>query len=247
MKKIYLILGASSDLGKGLIKSIIEENQGQDITVIAHYNSNSASLDEICNNHINIDIRPLQADLSDMESVLSFIEIMDTWNIIPTHIINLCANEFNYTRLPEWSYDIVSKDMNIQVFAFAEILKKYIPYMIRKNYGKIVVMLTAYTIGTPPKNMSGYITVKYALLGLIKSVASDYGDKGININGISPGMINTKFNDSVGRKIKEITAASNPKHRNLNVSDVIPTIMFLLSDDTEFISGTNINLSGRTD
>ena len=60
-------------------------------------------------------------------------------------------------------------------------------------------------------------------------------------------MINTKFNDSVGRKIKEITAASNPKHRNLNISDVIPTIMFLLSDDTEFISGTNINLSGRTD
>jgi 3-oxoacyl-[acyl-carrier protein] reductase len=81
----------------------------------------------------------------------------------------------------------------------------------------------------------------------MKSVASDYGDQGININGVSPGMINTRFLDGVGRKIKEFTAASNPKHRNLEVEDVVPTICLLLSDNMEFINGSNINLSGHSE
>lgn len=247
MKKIYLILGASSDLGKGLIKSIIAENQGQDITIIAHYNSNLQALENICKEYDDIDIRIVQADLTCVAEVNRLIGIVDSWGIIPTHIISLCANNFRYNRLSAWDYDTVLKDMNIQVFSFAEIVKKYIPYMVKSGYGKIIVMLTEATIGAPPKNMSEYTTVKYALLGLIKSIAMDYGDKGININGISPSMINTNFIGGIGRKVREFVAESNPKHRNLEVSDVVPTIMFLLSEQAEFVSGTNINLSGKVD
>lgn len=247
MKKIYLILGASSDLGIGLIKRIIEENQRNDIVIVAHYNSNSQVLNKICEEYGDIDIRLVQADLSCMAETNRLIDVVDSWNLVPTHIISLCANSFRYNRLLEWDYDIVLKDMNIQVFSFAEIVKKYIRHMAQLGYGKIIAMLTEATIDAPPKNMSEYATVKYALLGLIKSIARDYEDKGVNINGISPSMINTNFVSGVGRKVREFAAESNPKHRNLEVSDVVPTIMFLMSDETEFISGTNINLSGRVD
>lgn len=243
MKKIYLILGASSDLGKSLISELIDK----DNIVIAHYHRNQAIIQEIKKLNPDGDIREIKADLSDMTAVKEMIDVIDAWQLSPTHIVNLCANTFRHTRMSQWKYDIVDRDMKIQVFAFAEVMKKYLPIMAKNNYGKIVVMLTAYTIGTPPKNMAGYCTVKYALLGLMKSIASDYGDQGININGVSPGMINTKFIDGIGRKIKEFTAESNPRHRNLEVEDVVPTIKMLLSDSTEFMNGTNINLSGRTD
>lgn len=60
-------------------------------------------------------------------------------------------------------------------------------------------------------------------------------------------MIETKFIKNIGRKVKEFTAEKNPRHRNLQVSDVVPAIMFLLSDESQFMNGTNINLSGIPD
>ena len=247
MKKTYLILGASSDIGLELIHQLIAKEDEKDTIIIAHYNSNGEQLIMLRDEDPKRRIRLLQADMSCAEQVQDLIDKINMWELEVTHIVNLCANTFVHTRLKFWDSDIVNKDMRIQVYSFAEILRAFVPQMGKRGYGKIVAMLTAYTIGTPPKNMSGYVTVKYALLGLIKSVASDYGDKGVNINGISPGMINTKFVDGIGRKIKEMSAEGNPKHRNLETKDVVPMILFLLSEQAEFISGTNINMSGETD
>jgi 3-oxoacyl-[acyl-carrier protein] reductase len=105
-------------------------------------------------------------------------------------------------------------------------------------------MLSSCTIGTPPKYLSNYTLVKYSLLGLMKSAAVEYGDKGININGISPGMIETKFLDRIGRKIREIAAEENPKHRNLKPEDLFSAIDYLFSDGSIFENGINLNLSG---
>lgn len=244
MKKVYLVLGASSDLGQTLIRKLITTENSNCVTIIAHYNRNQAELESIRNENVSADIRLVQADLSQLNETQRMIHEIRDMNLEPTHIVNLTANSFQHTRFSEWNHSVVETDMAIQVYSFAEVLKAFIPNMAQKKYGKIVVMLTAYTIGAPPKNMSGYVTVKYALLGLMKSIASDYGDLGININGISPGMINTKFIAGIGRKIKEFTAQGNPKHRNLETEDVIPAICLLLSDEAEFISGSNLNLSG---
>lgn len=247
MEKKYLILGASSDLGCELIRELVNSEDIEKISIIAHYFSEHNGIDNVIKDYPKLKIYLVQADLSDMQQVKGMINFIQKMEFEPTHIVNLCAGKFQHTRLTEWDERVVDRDMKIQVYAFAEILKSFIPAMVQKKYGKIVVMLTAYTIGVPPKNMSGYVTVKYALLGLMKSMASDYGDKGININGISPGMINTKFIDGIGRKIKEVTAANNPKHRNLETTDVIPAICYLLSDRSEFVSGTNLNLSGKSE
>jgi 3-oxoacyl-[acyl-carrier protein] reductase len=247
MSKVFLIIGASSDIGIALIQKLIEVENRQDIIIIAHYNKSKDDLEKIKEQYKDSNIYLIQADLSILQQTKAMISSIQNLNIEPTHIINLSASNFKYTRISEWDSELIQKDMNIQVYSFAEIVKAFIPSMVKKHYGKIVVMLTAYTIGIPPQNMSGYVTVKYALLGLMKSIDSDFGNQGININGISPAMINTKFVEGIGRKIKEITAQKNPKHRNLEVRDVIPTIYMLLSDEAEFISGANINLSGCTD
>lgn len=68
-----------------------------------------------------------------------------------------------------------------------------IPNMAKKKYGRIVFMLTSCTINNPPKYQSSYVTVKYALLGLMKALAVEYADRGITVNGVSPDMMETKF------------------------------------------------------
>ena len=242
MSNKYLILGATSDLGRDLINKIIEKENSGNATIIAHYNSSSGNLDHVVENR-KVSVVKYKADMSNLKEVRKMIEWIKNENLIPNHIVSFCAMPFCYKRMSEWDSDCVNKDMTIQVYSFAEILSAFLPEMAKNRYGKIVTLLTACTIGIPPKNMSGYVTVKYALLALVKSVANDYGDQGININGISPGMIETKFLKNIGRKVKEISAESNPRHRNLIVTDVTPTIMMLLSNDADFINGANINLS----
>lgn len=246
MEKVYLILGASSDLGCALINTIIREDTSY-YRVIAHYNSTDEHIKSIIKGDLEDRVDTIQCDLSDIKSTKRFVEQINSMKVHPTHIINFSASAYRFNRLGEMDIQRLNTDMTIQVYSFAIICQAFIPHLAEEKYGRIVAILSATTKGIPPKNTTEYTTVKYALLGLIKSLAADYGDCGININAVSPGMIETKFIKNIGRKIKEFTAEKNPQHRILSVNDVIPTIMLLLSDDCHFMNGTNINLSGIPD
>jgi len=247
MEKVYLILGASSDLGIELIKNIIKSEGAEKIRMIAHYFSSGAEIQNIKDNNPDFRIDMLNANLGDLEDTRKFIEQLKALECRPDYIVNFCAYAYRFNRLSELDVKRMNFDMTIQVYSFALICQAFLPVMAESGFGKIVVMLSAATINIPPKNTTEYTTVKYALLGLIKSIAADYGEYGININAVSPGMIETKFIKNIGRKVKEFTAEKNPRHRNLQVSDVVPAIMFLISNESQFMNGTNINLSGIPD
>lgn len=243
MRKVYLILGASSDLGCGLLRSLLTEDSVENV-YIAHYFSDDSGIQAIQSEFPNARIMRCQADLSDLKQTEALINEIRNRDYSPNHIISFSANAYRFNRLNELDNYRLDKDMAIQVYSFSLVCKAFIPGMAESHYGKIVAMLSSATIGMPPKNTTEYTTVKYALLGMIRGLAADYGSEGLNINGVSPGMIETKFIKGIGRKIKEFTGAGNPRHRNLMVDDVIPTIRLLLSDDSQFMNGVNINLSG---
>ena len=72
----------------------------------------------------------------------------------------------------------------------------------------------------------------------------DYVDKGITINSVSPSMTQTKFISDIPRLISENTATQHPLKRLADTVDVLPMIQFLLSDETRYITGQNILISG---
>lgn len=247
MKKKYLILGASSDLGIGLMKSLAQTEELENIYILAHFHSSNKEILNVFEEYPELKGCCKKADMSDLQDVQRFISELKIDNFMPTYIVNFCANAYHFNRFSEWDFKRIEQDMMIQVFSFAEIVKAFIANMEVEQYGKIVVMLSSATKGIPPANTTEYATVKYALWGLVKSLAAEYGNKGININAVSPGMIDTKFIRGISRKIREFTAERSPQHRNLQVSDVIPTIKLLLSDDSQYMNGTNISLSGLPD
>ena len=116
--------------------------------------------------------------------------------------------------------------------------------MAKTKKGKVVIILSSYVIGVPPKAMSHYIAVKYALLGLTKALASEYSDKNIQINSVSPSMVNTKFLDNINDKVVELNSYNHPLKRNASVEDVTPIIRMLISNESDYINGINIPISG---
>mgnify|MGYP004592061075 FL=1 len=225
-----------------MIRALIEQDRRA--VIYAHYNSNKKVLEEVIKKYPAVDIKSYQADLSSLDSTRTLIDEIKKENNAPMHIVNFSACAYRFNRLNELEFKRFDVDMTIQVYSFAMICQAFIPTMVERGYGKIISMLSAATKGIPPKNTTEYTTVKYALLGFLKSLAADYGDAGIGINGISPGMIETKFIKGIGRKIREYNAEKCPQHRNLQVDDVIPAILFLLSENSTFMNGTNLNLTG---
>jgi 3-oxoacyl-[acyl-carrier protein] reductase len=105
-------------------------------------------------------------------------------------------------------------------------------------------MLSSVVMNIPPKALTQYTTVKYALLGLVKSLASEYADKNIQINSISPSMVETKFLDNINEKLVELGAYNHPLKRNAIVRDITPIIKLLISKESDYMNGINIPITG---
>lgn len=237
--KILLVIGASSDVGTAYIK----ENSHKYKTIIAHYHSSIEALHEL-KQKVGEKLILLKADLSSEEETYRFIEEIKARNEMPTHILHLPANKYANYKFQKIGWEIFQKDIDIQLRSIVLILNAVLPEMKKKHYGKVVIMLSSCTENIAPKYLSSYVSVKYALLGLVKALSSEYAEHRICINGVSPCMMDTKLLSEVSSLIKEQNAENNPTKRNAVVEDVCPVLDFLLSEEAGFITGQNIVVSG---
>lgn len=238
MNKSILILGASSDVGVALIKRIKKDYD----TIIAHYNSDNQQLlelKELTGDKLHL----LQADFSSEQDTERLIEQIEQEIGSPTHIVHLPAGKVRNIQFHKSDWMVVENDINISLRSIYKITQHFIKPMVRAKYGKIVFMLTSYTVAMPKFTLD-YTMVKYALLGFMKSLAKEYADKSININAVSPSMIETKFLNDISQIIIAQSAENNPLKRNATVKDIIPVFEFLLSDEANYITGQNIVVSG---
>lgn len=244
--KVYLVIGASSDIGTAYIKCLDAQlmNEQKTATVIAHYGKNQTQLAELQKQLFAVKFHMLQADLTKDEDIQKLIENIKGICVCPDFILHMPASKLKYNRIKQLDWENVERDMEIQVHSLAEIGKAFLPLMSKRGSGKVAVMLTSCTLGIPPKFMSEYVVVKYALLGLMKSMAAEYADKGIQINGISPNMIETKFLEGIDEKIIAINRENCAMKRNVSVEEVVKVIQFLLSEGSDYMNGVNLNLSG---
>jgi 3-oxoacyl-[acyl-carrier protein] reductase len=237
-KNIILIIGASSDIGLNLI-----ENIRDDALIIAHYNSSDEKLLEL-SKKINNEMVILKADLSKEQVVSDFIETVELSHGVPNKIVHLAAPKFENIRFKDIAWDGFQNEINISLKSIVLILNRFLPKMAKLKQGKVVIMLSSVVINVPPKALSQYTTIKYAMLGLVKSLASEYADKNIQINSISPSMVETKFLDNINEKLVELTAYSHPLKRNAKLAEITPIIKMLISEESDYMNGVNIPITG---
>ncbi|MDA9279884.1 SDR family oxidoreductase [bacterium] len=237
-KDIILIIGASSDIGLDLIESISDE-----ALIIAHYNSSNQKLLELSKNVTN-ELVTLKADLSKEEEINSLLDVIESVYGIPSKIIHLAAPKFENIRFKDISWDNFQNEINISLKSIILILNRFLPKMAKLKQGKIVIILSSVVINVPPKALTQYATIKFALLGLVKSLASEYSDKNIQINAVSPSMIETKFLDNINEKLIELNSFNHPLKRNATIKEVTPIIKMLISKESNYINGVNIPITG---
>ena len=235
---VLLILGGSSDIGIAYIKA----SHGRYHRVIAHYNTLSCELSDLKAN-LGDKLTLIKADFTDTNSSISFVNAILNLDVVPTYILHLPAEKGGIKRFSKMSWDDFNHRLNIGLRSIVMVLNKLLPAMEKRGGGKVLIMLTIHTCQKPLKGCADYVTEKYALLGLMEALAVEYSDKGVFVNGISPGAINTRFNRDLPEVVLQKYAEA--AGRNLLVSDVVPSIDYLLSDDSGAINGNNFVLDDK--
>jgi 2-hydroxycyclohexanecarboxyl-CoA dehydrogenase len=118
------------------------------------------------------------------------------------------------------------------------------PMMIEQGDGRIVNVSSIYgKIGS--KGEAAYSSAKAGLLGLTKTLAQEWGSKGIRVNVVLPGLTDTPtIREYMLPKFKDAIIAQTPLGRSADPAEIAAAIAFLVSDDASFITGAALEVSG---
>jgi NAD(P)-dependent dehydrogenase (short-subunit alcohol dehydrogenase family) len=118
------------------------------------------------------------------------------------------------------------------------------PLMLEQRDGRIVIVSSIYgKVGS--KGESAYCTAKAGLIGLTKSLAREWGFKGVRVNAVLPGLTDTPtIQQLMSRRYKDAIIAETALGRSADPAEIAAAIAFLASDDASFITGTTLEVSG---
>jgi 3-oxoacyl-[acyl-carrier protein] reductase len=238
-----LITGASSDIGCALIGSLLSRPNPP--VVLAHSHSSGEKLRAL-QSEFGEDLKLYEADFTQRASVSAMADQIVREAGTPSAMVHLPALRPSPERFTKFNWERFETDLAVQVGSAVILLQQFLPKMAKTPGARVVFILSSYVHGMAPKYMSMYTTVKYAQLGLMRSLASEYAATQVRINAISPSMVETRFLTELPEVSVQMQAASNPLQRNAMPSDLLGAIELLLSPASDYIQGITIPITAGT-
>ncbi len=160
-------------------------------------------------------------------------------------LVNVAGGLIARKPLPEIDEEFWDAIMNVNVKSVYLVSQAVVPHMTEG--GSIVNFSSqAARDGGGPGAMA-YATAKGAVLTLTKGLAKELGPKGIRVNCVSPGMINTAFHDTFTKpEVRTNVAAGTPLRREGRAEEVGDLAAYLAGDQSSFITGSCVEINGGT-
>ncbi|SEP59293.1 elongation factor P 5-aminopentanone reductase [Piscibacillus halophilus] len=235
MKQTVLIVGASGEIGQ----AVAREFASHPYQFILHYNQNKEAIDQLMN-ELGEDqvLMTIQADLSQPSVDQMMMSIP-----FQVDIIIFAQGEAHYGLLTETSSNTIDKLYNIHVKSTIEIVKLYLPRMIKMKNGKIIIVTSIWgEIGASHEVI--YSTMKGAQTSFVKALAKEVGQSEIQVNAVSPGIIQTRMNQHLTDHELQEFLTDVPLGKMGTVQDVAKAVLFLCSPDASYIQGQVIRVNG---
>ena len=234
--KNIIVTGASGGIGNSIVKKL--NKAGANILASG---TRIEKLEELKKNFENIKI--LKFDISQSDKIGEFIENATTelGGSLDGLVNNAGITQDNLAirmSLEEWQ-----KVININLTSTFLMSKFAIKKMLKNKSGKIV-NITSVVGHTGNLGQANYTASKAAIVAMSKSLAIEYAKKNININCISPGFIKTAMTDNIDEKFKEVIVSKIPSARLGEPDDIANAVLFLSSDQSDYINGETIHVNG---
>lgn len=175
------------------------------------------------------------------EVVSFFQEIIDKTGGIDVLVNNAgITKDGLLVRMKEQDWDVV---LNINLKGAFTCTKIAAKIMMQQRYGRIINMASVVGV-TGNAGQANYSASKAGLIGLTKTAAKELASRGITVNAIAPGFIETDMTASLSEKARNAMLSQVPLGRAGYPEDIAATVAFLASESASYITGQVIHVSG---
>jgi 3-oxoacyl-[acyl-carrier protein] reductase len=237
--KVALVTGSAQGIGKAI--ALLLARNGADV-VISDINLEKAQ--ETANEIQGMGRRSLAikvnvADLNDVEQMIE--TIIEHFGRIDILVNNAgITRDRLILRMTEEDWDAV---LDVNLKGTFNCTKAAIRFMSKQKSGKIVsIASVSGEMGNP--GQANYAASKAGVIGFTKTIAREFAARGINVNAIAPGYIQTPMTDAIPEKAKEALKQLIPMERLGQPEDVAQAVLFLVSESSSYITGQVLNVNG---
>ena len=160
--------------------------------------------------------------------------------------VDFLVNNAGITRdklLLRMSLEDWEKVLSVNLTGVFNVVKAFAPHLLKQRTGKIVNISSVIgLIGNA--GQVNYSASKAGVIGLTRSLAKEFASRGITVNAVAPGFIETAMTGNLTKEVREQMMGVIPLRRFGTVTDVANVVMFLLSGMSDYVTGQVINCDG---
>jgi len=240
MEKIALITGAGKGIGRAIALEL-----SRDFPIAVNFRNSERAAIELCQmiSDYGGNARAFKADVGDPAQVsYMFKEIENEMGASPLLLINNAGitkdNLLMRMKDEEWN-SVIQANLNSVYYCSHEAIRG----MLRAKWGRIVNIASVVgLIGSP--GQSNYSAAKAGMIGFTKSIAREYGSKGITANTVAPGFIDTDMTNILKEDLKNSFIAQIPIGRAGLAEDVAKAVAFFASESSSYVTGQVLAVDG---
>lgn len=239
--KVALVVGGSGGIGSAVCRALAANG----FNVAIHYFSNATKANALAT---EIQGQGREAcvcggDISNQLEVNAMVvKTLERLGVISV-LVNCATENISAIKFSALAWADFELHLNNQILGAFNLVRAIVPQMEKQKYGK-VIHINSQSLETPSSDWLPYITAKGALMGFSRALAFDLAPKGIRVNMVSPGMTDTEQIADVPELVRLVTAAKTPLRRLATPSDVAKAVVFLASEQSDFLCGETIRVNG---
>jgi len=234
--KTALVTGASGGIGEAVAKSL----HGQGATVVLH--GTRAEKLEALSAELGDRSYVVTANLGDREAVAGVIDAASE----KAGPVSILVNNAGITRdnlamrMKDEEWDQV---LEVNLTASMILCRAALRNMMKARHGRIISISSIVGVTGNP-GQTNYAASKAGMIGYSKSLAQEVASRGVTVNIVAPGFIETPMTDALSDAQKDTLLGRVPAGRLGQVGEIAAAVTYLASDEAAYVTGANIHVNG---
>ena len=234
--KIALVTGASGGIGDAVSRTLCAAG-----ATVAATGRNQERLEDL-SSEIGTNLVPFSCDLANSKQLSGLVERVTDQVGAPQILVNNAGvtrdNLLLRMRNDEW--DAV---LQVNLTAAMTLAKGVLKGMMKQRWGRIVSIGSVVgSTGNP--GQSNYSAAKAGLIGFSKSLAQEVASRGISVNTVAPGYVETAMTAKLSEAQRQAAMSRIPARRLGHGKDVAAAVLFLCSEEAGYVTGETIHVNG---